>query len=97
MNYVMNVKITDPNTQDGMISELLFTLDCKFFYVPEQYGNGHYCHIYSKGAFDTNFDLRYDSTFEREYKIKWLIDWAFGYWSGKNGDWKIKSIRVTEV
>ena len=32
MNYKMTVSITDPNTKAGMTSELLFKLNCTFFY-----------------------------------------------------------------
>lgn len=97
MNYEMNVRITDPNTPDGMTSELSFNLTCSFAYDEEQYGNGHYLVIKGKGFSPQHIDLRYDTSFKRDKKEKWLENWARNYWSGKNGAWAIKSLEITKI
>lgn len=97
MNYKMKVKITDPNTAEGMISELFFVLDVNFEYDKDQYGNGHYVSIGGKDFYPQSFDLRYDKTFDRNNKLLWLMQWATNYWKGKDGAWKIKSIEFEVV
>ena len=97
MKYKMKVSITDPNTKEGMFSELLFDLECCFIYDEEQYGNKHYVSIYGKEFYSQYIDIRYDKSFKVDKKEEWLENWARNYWSGKNGAWAIKSIEITKV
>ena len=97
MNYKMTVRITDPKTKAGMMSELLFKLDCYFHYDEEQYGNGHYVTIDAENFNTQYIDLRYDRTFRRNEKEKWLEQWARNYWTGKNSAWAIKSLEIAKV
>lgn len=97
MKYLINVVITDPNTPEGMISELYFKLEAHFFYDEEQYGNKHYLSITGKDFSMLSYDIRYDTSFRSDNKILYLIQWATNYWSGKDGAWKIKSIEIKEL
>lgn len=97
MTYKMKASLTDPNTEDGLVSHLCFELDCNFCYDPEQYGNGHYVSIKGKGFSPECYDLRYDRSFDRNNKAKWLEEWAKNYWSGKNGAWAIKTLEITKA
>ena len=97
MTYNMKVTITDPNTPAGMFSELFFDLRCAFVYDEDTYGNGHYVSIGGKEFYKQVIDLRYDTSFDRDNKMKWLTDWAYSYWSGKDGAWTIKSLEISKV
>lgn len=90
----MKVKIEDPNTPQGMTSNLFFDLDCVFVHDESQYGNGHYVSISGKEFYKQVIDLRYDKTFNRNKKEQWLEQWARSYWTGKNGSWKIKKLEI---
>lgn len=92
----MKATITDPNTEQGMTSNLFFDLDCVFAFDENQYGNGHYVSICGKEFYKQIIDLRYDQSFDRNNKEKWLENWARSYWSGKNGAWTIKSLEITK-
>lgn len=97
MKYTMLVTITDPNTPKGMCSDITMKLICRFAYNPQQYGNGHYVSITVEGEdayVGESYDLRYDKTFDFKHKERWLEDWAKSYWSGKNGAYAVKTLRV---
>lgn len=97
MKYGMKVSITDPNTLEGMVSELFFDLTCNFVYDDTQYGNGHYVSINGKEFYQQVIDLRYDTSFDRDNKEKWLEKWARNYWSGKDGAWAIKTLEIVKL
>lgn len=99
MKYQMKVVIYNPETPEGMLSDLMFKLDCCFAHDPEQYGNGHYVAIKGKEMpFGREvIDLRYDQSFDRNNKEKWLEAWARAYWSGKNGAYAVKSLEITKA
>jgi hypothetical protein len=97
MKYTMNVKITDPKTPAGMMSEILFNLRVFFDYEPKDYGNGHYVHIEADNFSEQYYDLRYDTSFNKDKKEDWLESWANNYWSGENGAWAVKSVEVTKA
>lgn len=97
MNYRMKVTITDPNTEEGMVSELFLDLDCIFVCDSKQYGNGHYVSIGSKEFCKQVIDLRYDRTFDRNNKMEWLERWARNYWTGKEGAWAIKHLEIVHA
>ena len=96
MYYKMNVDITDPNTKEGMFSGLKFNLDCHFIYDADDYGNGYYVSISNNKGFENYVDIRYDKTFRSKFPEKWLFEWAYSYWSGTNGAWKIRTIEITD-
>ena len=97
MNYNMTVVIYDPNTEEGMVSDLTFELRAEFGYNPNQYGNGHSLYIEGKGFSPQCYDIRYDKDFHRNHKIEYLASWADRYWSGEKGAYKLKSITITEA
>ena len=97
MKYTMKVTIYNPETPEGMTSDLFFNLECNFHYDPEQYGNGHYLSISAKGFNKEILDLRYDHTFDRNNKEKYLEEWARNYWSGKNGAYAVKHLEITKA
>ena len=97
MKYSMKVRITDPNTPEGMFSELMFDLKCTFVYDEEQYGNKYYVNIKAEGFSPQYIDLRYDASFSADKKEEYLEKWARSYWSGKNGAWAIKSLEINKI
>lgn len=101
MKYTMSVIINDPNTEEGMNSDLIFLLEADFVHDAEQYGNGYQVAIGSRKDSAIPFyrsivDLRYNTDFDPDKKISWLADWADNYWSGKDGAYKLKSIGITK-
>lgn len=99
MKYLMTVTIADPETPAGMSSDLLFKIECSFAYDPEQYGNGHWLKLKKRGieGFENHVDLRYDPDFDRNDKPTYLEKWARNYWSGKDGAYYVKSIRIEKI
>lgn len=95
MEYQMRVIIEDPNVEPGMVAELSFDLTCYFTHHPEQYGNGYTVSIASDNFEERLYDLRYDRSFNHNKKADWLKAWAHNYWSGKNGAWKVKSLKIS--
>ena len=99
MKYTMTVTIADPETPKGMSSDLLFKIDCTFAYDHEQYGNGHFLKLKKRGieGFENFVDLRYDETFDPNNKPAFLEKWARSYWSGKDGAYYVKAIRIEKA
>ena len=97
MKYTMKVKITDPKTPAGMMSEIFFNLECEFFCKEGDYGNGYYVAISGEHFAEQYIDLRYDTSFNKNEKAEWLVSWAKNYWSGENGAWAVKSVEVTSA
>ena len=97
MKYTMNVVIADPNTAEGMTSDLFLKLSCIFAYDPEQYGNGHWLKIKGSEGFENYIDLRYDMDFDRNNKTAYLEKWAKNYWSGENGAYYVKSLEIIKA
>ena len=91
MKYKMNITIT----YNGM--ERTFDLDCVFLYKEKDYGNKYHLSITNKLGFNEYLDIRYDTTFNINKKEKYLVDWAYNYWTNKNGAWKIKRIEVIKI
>lgn len=97
MKYEMKVTIANPDTAEGMMSDLLMKLSCIFSYDPEQYGNGHWLKIKGAEGFENYIDLRYDTDFDRNNKTAYLEKWARNYWSGKNGAYYVKSLEIIKA
>lgn len=91
MNYRMELTIENPENEE---QKYLF-LDCWFEFGPEQYGNGHF--LYIKGDLFAYYDLRYDKSFDRFNKALWLAKWAYAYWSGDNGAWRISELKIIHI
>ena len=95
MTYKMKVTIKDPQMKER--KQLMFT--CYFMHDPDTYGNGYHVNImpdrkeYGKHC----YDLRYDKTFNRENPLKWLIEWAYNYWSGENGAWEVNTLEINTL
>lgn len=94
MKYQMNVKIIDPNTEEGMVSGLFFQLDWEFSYDKKRYGNGFYARAKGKGFDPMGFDLRYDRSFDKNHPEKWMEEWARNYWNGREGAWQIARLDI---
>ena len=97
MKYSMNVVICDPNTPDGMTSDILFKLTAVFVVDPETYGKKTWLHIHGNKNFEAYYDLRYDSEYHRGKEKEFLQYWAHTYWSGKDGAYTVKSLEIEEV
>lgn len=96
MKYTMKVTIYDPEIPQGFSSDLQLVLKVCFTHNPDTYGNGH--HVIIRGKMlpfgREIYDLRYSKTFDRNHKEEWLEDWAYFYWSGKRGAYKLKKIEI---
>lgn len=99
MKYLMNVVIKDPNTEPGMVSDMLLKFRCCFIRDDEGYGKKTYLLIVGEGSdsYDSYIDLRYDKNYHRGKEKEYLEYWANNYWTGKNGAWEIKSLNIMEV
>jgi hypothetical protein len=97
MKYEMKVTIANPDTPEGMMSDLFMKLSCIFAYDAEQYGNGHWLKIKGNEGFENYIDLRYDKDFDRNNKTAYLEKWARNYWSGKNGAYYVKSLEIIKA
>ena len=96
MKYSMNVVIKDPNTEPGMVSDMLLTFQCYFISEEEGYGKKTFLNICSEDARNV-IDLRYDKNYIRGKEKEYLEYWAKNYWTGKNGAWEVKSLSIEEV
>lgn len=99
MKYNMNVIIANPDTPEGMTSDLFMAIECEFAYNPNQYGNGHYLCLRNQNLpFGKEIlDLRYDTRFNPAHKERYLEDWAHAYWNGKNGAYVVKSLNISKA
>lgn len=96
MKYSISVVIKDPNTEPGMVSDMLLTFQCYFIKEDEGYGKKTYLSIIGLDA-KSYIDLRYDKNYHRGKEKEYLEYWARNYWTGKDGAWEIKSLSITEV
>lgn len=90
----MTVTIFDPNTPDGMTSDLTMIFTCDTFFDSDNYGNGCYISISDKKTFENYYDVRYDSRFKKDTPEEWLTEWAYNYWNGENGAYKVKQLTI---
>lgn len=95
-SYKVVVDIIDPETKEGMYSGLQFNLDAEFSCNEKDYGNGYYAYVGGKGFQEMCYDLRY-TKFNPAKEEQWIKDWANGYWSGKDGAWVVRSIKIEKV
>lgn len=96
MKYLMNVVIKDPNTESGMVSDMLLTFQCYFIREEEGYGKKTFLNICSEDACNV-IDLRHDKNYIRGKEKEYLEYWAKNYWTGKNRAWEVKSLSIEEV
>lgn len=97
MKYTMFVTIADPNTPKGMCSDITMKLNCEFAYDHATYGKKTWLRIADeRRAFEQCFDLRYDTSFDRNKKEEWLEAWAKSYWSGKDGAYAVKALKIVK-
>lgn len=95
MKYSMNVVIKDPNTEPGMVSDMLLKFRGSFIRDDEDYGKKTYLSIVGENSVKY-IDLRYDNNYHRGKEKEYLEYWAHNYWTGKNGAWEIKSLSIEE-
>lgn len=96
MKYLMNVVIRDPNTEPGMVSDMLLKFRCSFMKDDEGYGKKAYLSIIGENS-NKYIDLRYDNNYHIGQEKEYLEYWAHNYWTGKNGAWEIKSLSIEKV
>lgn len=96
MKYLMNVIIGDPNTEPGMVSDMLLKFRCYFIKDDEGYGKKTYLSIVGEHS-GKCIDLRYDKNYHRGKEKEYLEYWANNYWTGKNGSWEIKELTIEEM
>lgn len=96
MKYKMAVTIYNPKAEAGMNSDLVYIMECEFTYNPDTYGNGYYVLI-SADTFENFYDLRYDDSFHKDKPEVWLANWAYTYWSGKNGAYDVKRLCIEKM
>lgn len=60
------------------------------------YGNNTLLMIKSmyEGNFEQMIDLRYDTSFDKEAPEVYIAKWIYNYWSGKNGSWDVKELKI---
>lgn len=96
MLYSMKVLIENPRTSKK--TERVF--ECKFVKDKEGYGNKYYLSIECLDhpeEYFPNLDLRYDRSFNSDRKEIYLATWAYEYWSGEKGAWKIKELTIKDM
>ena len=97
MKYWMNVVICNPNTPEGMNSDIFFKLEAEFAVDPDTYGKKTWLHIHGNHNFEAYYDLRYDNEYHRGQEKEFLEYWAHSYWSGKDGAYTVKSLEIKEA
>lgn len=97
MKYKMTVVIYNPNTKTGNNSDIVFKLTATFFKNDDTYGNKHYVNITDCHGFDNHYDIRYDTSFRENNKAEWLECWARNYWTGKDGAYAIKELKIEKA
>lgn len=99
MKYKMTVTIYNPQTPEGMTSDITYVISCVFHCDSNTYGNGYSLSLKTLGTvpFENLIDLRYDKEFNREYKMAYLERWAKNYWTGKDGAYAIKKLIIETV
>lgn len=94
MKYKMTLIIADPNTPEGMTSDILMKLEALFVHDTEGCGNGHYLILSSGDLYLKFIDLRYDEEFDTNNKASYLEKWARNFWSGKDDIYCLKSFKI---
>ena len=97
MKYKMKVRIVDPVRPKGIFSEVVYVLFCEFAYDDAQYGNGCSVKISGPEFGERIYDLRYNSSFSKDKEPEWLENWATGFWTGKNGSWKLEEMIIERM
>lgn len=71
-------------------------LVARFLKSNSGYGNDTYLSIESSDGkgLDWCYDLRYDD-FDIKQPETFLAKWAYNYWTGENGSYDIKSLKIT--
>lgn len=75
------------------------TVEIKFSYDDEDYGNGYYMAEKGKSVpFGTGYyDIRYDTDFNPDEKMTYIVSCYQNRYSGKDGKWKLLGISVEEL
>ena len=97
MKYKMQVVIYNPETEEGMNSDLVMNLECVYCYDENDYGNGYHLAIEMNTGYVNHYDLRYDKNFHKDEKEAFLVRWAYFYWTGKDGAYAIKRLTIEQA
>lgn len=88
--YKVQVEVVNPeNTEERKT----LNYDCRFFFDPEQYGNGTYLHFGN----DRYYDIRYDTDYQFGKEIQYLCNICCNSWTGENGSWILKKVSIEET
>lgn len=88
------------NPEDGQIERRNRKYDVEIWQNPEaNYGNQCGMSVTSRDdkGWQQLYDIRYDKDFHKDNPVPYIINWAFNYWTGKNGSWKIVSFTLAEL
>lgn len=89
--YKLNIRLTSPdlvNTKDRKLA-------VKVVRSNSGYGNDSYLAI--KGidnSFEQFIDMRYDTSFNPNKPEPSIVAWAYSYWTGENGSWRIIKLSI---
>ena len=87
-------------SDDGNGHAMIMEFNVFFYYNENDYGNGYYMDIVPvSGMSDGMYlDIRYDRDFNDSVDtdiLKYVANFCFNRWTGKNGAWTIESIKLT--
>ena len=93
--FRLNVSLINPSHDDVVNYKLVAV----FIYDPSTYGNGYSLTIHSISGehFERYYDLRYDRHFNFTYLEAYLMQWAYSFWSGRNGAWSITKFSLSPL
>lgn len=94
MRYLLQVIITKPDFEPKFSVDKLLNFEVDFSFDENDYGNGAYVLIESNDGFCRSIDLRYDKNFCNDRKEVWLAQWAYNYWNGENGSYKVRRLTI---
>lgn len=90
-----NLYITIVNPENSKQTRKL-ELTATFGKSNSGYGNDTYLTVKSMyaGNFEQMIDIRYDKSFDAEAPEVYVANWVYNYWSGKNGSWDVKELKI---
>ena len=97
MKYRIAVILEDPNSDGMLVSTFGYDMVATFASNEKQYGNGTSVVIESSAGFEVRYDIRYDNSYHLGKEKEWLEQWANGYWNGKDGAFKVKTMTIQEI
>lgn len=76
----------------------LYVIEAELIQREGTYGNGYYLYLQDNtNTIDDCYDLRYDAGFDPGRTELVIAETLYDRWSGKNGAWKVCSLRIEEA